>query len=85
MASLSETELEKLAAKIQHDLSGTEFACSSMFRILGGTANFIYYGIIITPVKLPDGDIVTQVIVKKAMDFAAVNRNFPLDLSRSVS
>lgn len=85
MAQLSEYEIQQLAAGIQKVLSRTVYACSSLDRIPGGSASFTYRGILQSPLALPDDTAITTVIIKKATDFAAINREFALDSSRSAS
>lgn len=85
MAPLSEHEIQKLTADVQNELSNTVFACSSLSRIVGGSASFTFRGGLLLPLSLPDGRTMMTVIVKKATDFAAINSDFELDSHRSVS
>ncbi|KAL4804817.1 kinase-like domain-containing protein [Aspergillus unguis] len=63
---------------IQQELSITSFACSSLTRLSGGTANFVYRGVLSTP--LADGT--STVIVKHAEDYLASNEEFKLSAKR---
>ena len=85
MAPLTSDKLAQLAAGIQKDLSDTDYACTSLSRIPGGSASFTFRGSLESPIVLPDGRAVATAIVKKATDFAAINSDFALDSSRSVS
>lgn len=84
MAPLSSDEVQQLADSILHDLSATDYACSSLHRILGGSASFTFRGILQSPLVMPGGMTASSVIVKKATDFAAINIDFRLDSRRSV-
>lgn len=85
MAPLNSDEIQRLADIILQDLSGTDYACSSLHRITGGSASFTFRGILHSPRVMPDGSTTSSVIVKKATDFAAINSDFALDSRRSVS
>ncbi|KAL5360180.1 phosphotransferase enzyme family protein [Aspergillus floccosus] len=62
-------------------LTGTPYACSSLHQLSGGTANFVYRGILSKP--LPDGT--TTVVIKHTEDFVASNRAFKIPADRCVS
>ncbi|KAJ4343928.1 hypothetical protein N0V95_006530 [Ascochyta clinopodiicola] len=83
MAPLTADEVLQLSTSIQYSLSHGQYACSSLSRITGGSSSFTFRGQLKTPIRLSDERIVTTVIVKKATDFAAVNKNFALDSNRS--
>lgn len=89
MPPLSDDEIRQLTAKIQGELAGTDFACSSLTRIPGGSASFVFRGDLMSPLSLREGStlrsVLRSVIVKKATDFATVNSDFALDSERSVS
>lgn len=88
MPTLSEDEIQQLAAEIQKAIACTDFACSSLTRILGGSASFVFRGNLVSPLSLREGSklisVMKSVIVKKATEFAAVNNDFSLDSGRSV-
>ncbi|KAH8688787.1 kinase-like domain-containing protein [Talaromyces proteolyticus] len=71
-------EKDQLALELTRALSHTPYICSSLTHLSGGTANFLFRGILTHP--LADG---TQtVVVKHSKEFVAVNRNFSLEVSR---
>jgi hypothetical protein len=70
----------KVSGEITQALGGTEYACSSLEPLSGGTANFIFKGILTTP--LPDGT--KEVAVKHGEAFVASMPDFQLSTSRCV-
>jgi hypothetical protein len=74
MASIEEKD--EIRDAIVQQLSQTPFACSSLTRLSGGTANFVYRG---TP-STPD-----SIIIKHTKDYVASNQDFKLDAKRCVS
>lgn len=85
MAPLDSVEIQQLAASILDDLSRGPYACSYLSRIVGGSASFTFRAEPLSPLVLAGKTTVTSVIVKKATSFAAINSDFALDSSRSVS
>lgn len=97
MASPAEDEKAAIQTRILHSLSKTQYACTSLKELTGGTANFAYRGVLTRPLDVPspaarspgndqeDWRPVTSIIVKHSTDYAAINRDFPLDLCRYVS
>lgn len=86
MAPLTQEETEELSARILQELQGTPYACSSLIRLTKGTTNFVFRGYLITPLHDETSTITTNsVIIKHAAEFVAVNKDFLLDVSRSVS
>ena len=82
MGSLSESEMDDLCDKLLRQLSNTPFACySPLVHLSSGTTNFVLRGDLVKP--LDDGRAKT-VIVKHFTNFAAVNKAFPIDISRCV-
>lgn len=66
-------------------LKDTPFACSSLTRLSGGSANYVYRGILLD--VIPTGDEfwnVKSVIVKYSLGHIPGNAGFKLDLSRCV-
>ncbi|KAM7195407.1 hypothetical protein V8F33_006748 [Rhypophila sp. PSN 637] len=57
----------------QDNLSKTRYACSSVTRLTGGTANYVYRGTLMKPLSWPDADnggpAKTTVIIKHSTDF----------------
>ncbi|KAL4745296.1 hypothetical protein BDW72DRAFT_211544 [Aspergillus terricola var. indicus] len=72
---MTDSEVKEAVAS---ELSSSPFACSSLIQLSGGTANFVYRGILSRP--LPNGT--TTVIVKHAEDYLASNANFKLTAKR---
>ncbi|KAJ5149831.1 hypothetical protein N7448_001409 [Penicillium atrosanguineum] len=64
---------DEIRDQITQQLSQTPFACSSLTRLSGGTANFVYRG---TP-SSPD-----SIIIKHTKDYVASNQDFKLDAKR---
>lgn len=77
------TEAE-IAQSVQDQLAHTEYACSSLQRLNGGTANFVYRGKL---KSAPRGMAIedSTVIVKHTKDYIALYRDFKLDSKRCVS
>ena len=70
-------EKDEIRDQIAQQLSQTPFACSSLSRLSGGNANFVYRG---NPSSSPG-----SIIIKHSKDYAASNPNFKLDAQRCVS
>ncbi|KAJ5986641.1 hypothetical protein N7451_011006 [Penicillium sp. IBT 35674x] len=67
-------EKDEVRDQIAQELSQTPFACSSLTRLSGGTANFVYRG---TPASTPD-----SIIIKHTKSYVASNLSFKLDPKR---
>jgi hypothetical protein len=78
--ALQQEEKEQFGIQIAQELSQTIYACSSLTVLNGGSANFLFRGILVQP--LQDGS--NTVVVKHCKEFVAANRNFKLDISRCV-
>jgi len=52
------------------------FACSSLTRLSGGTANFVYRGLL--------SDATKSIIIKHTKEHSASNPNFKIDIQRCV-
>ena len=86
MAPLTQEETEQLCSRILESLQSTPYACSTLTRLTKGTTNFVFRGNLITPLCDETSTITSNsVIIKHAAEFVAVNQDFPLDVSRSVS
>ena len=68
--------MDEVHDEIKEELSQTEFACSSLSRLSGGTANFVYRG------KLASTG--ESIVIKHAKDYLASNKSFNLDITRCV-
>jgi hypothetical protein len=75
--ALNQEEKEQFGISIVHQLSQTPYACPSLEILSGGTANFLFRGVLVQP--LPDGT--RTIVVKHSRDFVSANRNFKLDIS----
>lgn len=74
-----------IEASVLSQLASTKYACSSITRLNGGTANFVYRGTLTDPESI--GSTEPQkpnVIIKHTTDFVALNRDFKLDRERCV-
>jgi hypothetical protein len=62
--------------QISQSLLPTSFACSSLSRLSGGTANFVYRGTLSGSTK--------SIIIKHTKGHSASNPNFKIDSKRCV-
>ncbi|KAK7757531.1 hypothetical protein SLS62_000546 [Diatrype stigma] len=86
MAPLEQSEKDEIAANILQQLASTPFACSSLLQLTNGTTNFVFRGTLIRPVPSPEGSgAVETVIVKHSSEFAAVNKDLPIHVSRCIA
>lgn len=85
MAPLDEEDEHAFTRQILDELAHTPYACSTLTKLSGGTANFLYRGTLLKPLE---GDADTKaaqtVVIKRSTNFVAVNRNFPLDVTRCI-
>jgi len=79
MAAFGEAKLAELSAELLEALEKTEYPCSSLTLLTGGSINLVYRGILKTPNSARD-----TVIIKLAASFLAINPAFEIDASRSV-
>ncbi|KAI5860079.1 kinase-like domain-containing protein [Durotheca rogersii] len=84
MAPPAQPELDALVTRVLEQLSETPYSCSSLTRLVNGTTNFVFRGILTRPLPLGDDKPVETVIVKYTADFAALNKDLPIDASRCV-
>ncbi|KAK3293562.1 kinase-like domain-containing protein [Chaetomium fimeti] len=82
MPPLSKTEEQAIADRIVEELSQTPYALSSITQLHGGTANFVFRGTLAKPLPAEDESTATTVIIKHSTEFVAINRDFPLDVTR---
>ncbi|KAL5338442.1 kinase-like domain-containing protein [Aspergillus crustosus] len=75
---MADAEVQEAVAQ---ELSNTPYACSSLTQLSGGTANFVYRGVLSQP--LPDGT--TTVILKHTKDYVASNKDFKLSAKRCLA
>jgi hypothetical protein len=69
-----------LLSQVQTSLKDSPYACSSLGKLAGGTANFVYRGVLSNPLK----DASTTVIIKYTPPYVAVNPTFKLTETRCV-
>ncbi|KAK5636879.1 hypothetical protein RRF57_012591 [Xylaria bambusicola] len=87
MAPLSEEEKSDLINRVLHALSETPYACSSITQLTNGTTNFVFRGQLVHPIcgEGNEGDATaTTVIVKHSLEHAALNKDLPIDGSRTL-
>lgn len=86
MVPLSRAEINNLTTELLDTLSQTQWACSSLTLLIGGSVNFLFRGYLSQPIQdSTTRQEISTVIVKHAKDHLSVNRDFPLDASRCVS
>ena len=70
-------ERDETRDEIAQQLSPTPFACSSLTRLSGGTANFVYRGTLSSTGQ--------SIVIKHTKDHSASNPDFKIDVTRCVS
>ncbi|KAF4165552.1 hypothetical protein CNMCM6936_007695 [Aspergillus lentulus] len=75
---MSEISNQDISTLVSQELSQTPYECSSLTRLSGGTANFVYRGILARP--LQDGT--KTIIIKHGEEFVASKRDFKLTTDR---
>lgn len=70
----------EIAEKVKDSLKDGPYATTSLEKLSGGTANFVFRNRLTMP--LPDGS--TTVVVKHTEPFVALNPSFKLEASRCV-
>lgn len=78
---MSENTAQDISTLVSQELSKTPYESSSLTRLSGGTANFVYRGVLARP--LQDGT--KTIIIKHGEEFVASNRDFKLTTDRCVS
>jgi hypothetical protein len=78
--ALNQEEKERLSLTLVHQLSPTPYACTSLGILNGGTANFLFRGLLVQP--LSNGQ--KTIVVKHSKEYVSANRDFKLDVSRCV-
>ncbi|KAL4955564.1 kinase-like domain-containing protein [Aspergillus filifer] len=71
-------DASEVQKSVEQDLANTPYACSKLSQLSGGTANFVYRGLLSNP--LPDGT--STVILKHAEKYLASNEEFRLSAKR---
>ena len=73
-------QADKFSEEVLQELSTTPYACSSLKKLSGGSANFIFKAVLTNP--LPDGT--TEVAVKHGEDYVASMPDFQIPTTRCV-
>jgi hypothetical protein len=85
MEPFNEEDEHAFAQRILDQLAQTPYACSALTKLSGGTANFLYRGVLLKPVEEGTNTKAAQtVVIKRSTKYAAINRDFPLDITRCV-
>lgn len=71
-------EQDTVRNEVEQELAKTSFGCSSLSRLSGGTANFVYRGI-------PLSGNPESIIIKHTKNYLSSNASFKLDAERCVS
>jgi hypothetical protein len=71
---------DQIRQAVEKELEETEYACSELLPLTGGTANFIYRGQLRQP--LPDGT--HEILVKHGEAYVANSPDFGIATSRCV-
>ncbi|KAF8854704.1 hypothetical protein BDZ45DRAFT_596667 [Acephala macrosclerotiorum] len=69
---------DAIIQKVQESINDGPYACSTLVKLSGGTANFVYRGTLVTPLK----DGTETVVIKHTEAYVASNPNFKLSDSR---
>jgi hypothetical protein len=72
---------DEMLEQVQESLSNGPYACASLTKLSGGTANFVYRGTLITP--LHDGT--KTIVIKHTEPYVALSPDFKLTSTRCVS
>lgn len=75
--SSNTVEMDEDRDQITQSLLPTSFACSSLTRLSGGTANFVYRGTL--------SGTTNSIIIKHTKGHSASNPDFKIDSKRCVS
>ncbi|ERS95553.1 hypothetical protein HMPREF1624_08069 [Sporothrix schenckii ATCC 58251] len=80
MAPPTDEEKDVLQQALLARLAPTPFACTGPLTALtSGTTNFVFRGVL----AHPTADGAPSIVIKHATDYAAANKDFPLDVTRS--
>ena len=72
---------DEMMLKVSESLKDGPFACTSLTKLSGGTANFVYRANLATP--LPDGT--KTVVIKHTEGYVAQSPGFKITTTRCVS
>jgi hypothetical protein len=71
---------DEVSQRVQESLKDTPYACISLNKLSGGTANFVYRGTLVTP--LEDGS--KTIVIKQTESYVASSPDFKLAITRCV-
>lgn len=74
----NQEEKDPIREVVEKQLASTPFVCSSLSRLSGGTANFVYRG-------TPTSGNPESIIIKHTENYLSSNSSFQLDAARCVS
>jgi hypothetical protein len=72
---------DEVSQKVQESLKGGPYECSQLVKLSGGTANFVYRGILVSPLE----DSSETIVIKHTESYVASSPDFKLTVSRCVS
>jgi hypothetical protein len=78
---MAQETADEVSKKVQESLKSSPYACNSLIKLSGGTANFVYRGTLLTP--LDDG--AQTIIIKHTEGYVATSPDFKLTATRCVS
>ncbi|KAI1307514.1 kinase-like domain-containing protein [Xylaria venustula] len=87
MTLLSQEEKDDLVHNVLQALSETPYACYSLTHLTNGTTNFVFRGTLVRPIRRDENEsavVASTVIVKHSLPHAALNRDLPIDASRTL-
>ncbi|EPE02292.1 phosphotransferase enzyme family protein [Ophiostoma piceae UAMH 11346] len=79
MAPLTNAEKAELKTSLLAQLASTPFACTSLLELTNGTTNFVFRG----QLQESRGANAATVIIKHTTGYAAANKDFAIDVTRS--
>jgi hypothetical protein len=72
---------DEISQRVQESLKDSPYVCTSLVKLSGGTANFVYRGTLATP--LEDG--ASTIVIKHTEAYLASGGDFKLPIDRCVS
>lgn len=73
--------VDEMLPQVQKSLEAGIYACTALEALSGGSANFVYRGILATPLK----DGTTTIVIKHTEGYVATHPGFKLTTDRCVS
>jgi hypothetical protein len=78
---MAQETADEVLQNVRESLRDSPYACTSLVKLSGGTANFVYRGALETP--LEDGS--KTIVIKHTEPYVASNPKFKLTATRCVS